>query len=195
MEVWVTNPQMATEGAASLVGAVIGALVAFGSVRIHKKVNSTKKTTAVVDSPSPSPRPPQQQKKKYEVVGVPTNFLDPRNRFVGSLKNFRAHLQFAPEIEAFEKVVGQIDSLVGIYYAVNSTDRKKRSDWDAWALSAQTFINSQIDEILAYNTHETVSPSDIKKREIKMYAVAIKKTVEETVEEILRTIMATPFHS
>jgi hypothetical protein len=189
---------MATEAIVSVIGGLIGAAVGFGGVKIHKKIKGPIKSTPVQtpsDTVDTSTVILRHAKKKYDVLGVPTNYMDPRNRFVAPLKNFRSHLQFDPEIEAFEKVVQQIDSLVGIYYAVNGKDRGKRTDWDMWAQTAQKFINEQIDEIISYNAHQTVAPSETKRRDLKMYATAIQKTVEDMVEGILRSLMANAFHT
>jgi hypothetical protein len=192
---------MTTEAICGVVFGIVGAAVGVLGAKVHKKRKNKNKNAVVATTTDNAAAaaaatvPPQPKKKKYVVLEVGTDYLDPRHSIVPPLKNFRSHLQFAPEIESFERVVQHIDKLVGMFLAVNGKDRGGRGDWDVWAAAAQTFIDRQIDEIITYNGSNTVSPSETKSRDIKMYGLAIKESVAQTVEEITRAQMAQPFYN
>lgn len=183
-----------------LVGTATGASAAFG-YRVAKRNKLTKQTKDNVDTATVIHAEENVVTKpirhKHTVLGVGTNYFDTRSPVYPPLMQLSVRIQYKPATDRFNKVIRMIDELYGMrkYFAgLNNRDTSKNADYPQYAQIAASRIDRQLRQIINFSTHDTVDPSETKRKDMHKYADDIKESCKAIVEEMTRQLASSPIY-
>lgn len=148
-------------------------------------------TTTIVGY-KPRHRPP----KKYEVLGVPTNYIDRRNLdMYHLLLLFQERLQYPREKDAFANVIESIDGLYGIERSLNGLQLAPRhAETIQFAHVAANRAVEQLKEIVVFHTDDNINPSVTKRNDMNRLVEQIKNQLDHALTRMHRQLAAKPYY-